>query len=63
MCITSSSQVTLPFSLSCSICDAGLHIESPEQALAEGWIEIEEDSGGLAWNYLGLCPACQEKAM
>jgi hypothetical protein len=59
MCITSSSQVTRPFTLCCIECDAGVHIETPEQALAEGWIDIEEDFGGLSWNYVGVCPECQ----
>jgi len=59
MSITSSSQLTRPFTLSCETCDAGMDIDTPEQALAEGWIEIDEDFDGRSWNYLGLCPECQ----
>jgi hypothetical protein len=59
MYITSSSQVVPPFTLQCVECDAGMDIESPEQAIADGWTEIEEDFDGLSWNYLGRCPEHQ----
>ncbi len=61
MYITSSSQITRPFSLQCVECDAGLDIESPEEAIAAGWTEIEEDFEGISWNYLGCCPEHQEE--
>jgi hypothetical protein len=45
------------FSLICRDCDAGMEIISYDQALSEGWTAIVADPG-LAWNYVGLCPAC-----
>ena len=26
-----------------------------------GWRDIQEDLSGLSWNYLGQCPACNER--
>lgn len=46
------------FSLTCTGCDNGQHIETRAQADLEGWHDIEEDQTGLFWNYLGLCPEC-----
>jgi len=37
----------MPFSLMCSYCDNGSNVLSHEQAEAEGWIDIEDDPGGL----------------
>ncbi len=59
MFITKSSELTRPFSLCCIQCDAGMQIDTPEQALAEGWIKIKEDFDGPSWNYLGCCPDCK----
>jgi hypothetical protein len=45
----------VPFSISCYECD----IDSPEsldQALAEGWTDIQYTPDGLAENFLGFCP-------
>lgn len=61
MRITSSAQVTRAFSLCCFRCDAGMDIKTPEQAIAEGWTDIEEDFDGSSWNYLGSCPECREE--
>lgn len=47
------------FSLTCEQCDAGMDIACYDQALAEGWTNIGYDPGGLAWNYVGLCPDCR----
>lgn len=46
------------FSLICRDCDAGMEIVSYDHALSEGWTAIVADPG-LAWNYVGLCPACR----
>ena len=48
-----------PFSLTCWYCDAGQGIPSEEDALAEGWIEIEPAPQLLQANYLGVCPDCR----
>ena len=48
---------TLPFSLECVECDAGMDIQSAEQALLSGWNDVRADDGP-AWNYLGHCPEC-----
>ena len=48
-----------PFSLVCWYCDAGQGIASEEDALAEGWIEIEPAPQLLQANYLGVCPDCR----
>lgn len=45
------------FSLECFNCDAGMDVDSFEQAIILGWEDIQFDDG-LAWNYLGLCPEC-----
>ena len=60
--ITKLSECRLPFTLCCVSCDAGMEIETPEQAIAEGWTEIEEAEDAPSSNYLGLCPRCQEQA-
>lgn len=59
MPIISSAQVTRVFSLCCTGCDAGGDIETPEQAIAQGWSDIDEDFDGRSWNYLGTCPDCR----
>ncbi len=63
MSITSSHQLRHPFSLTCRHCDAGMDMETPEQATAAGWTEIEDvaDEGFLEANYLGLCPDCKRE--
>ncbi len=49
-----------PFSLVCLECDAGMHIESHAQAIAEGWTDIDYAPDLPMANYLGLCPDCRE---
>lgn len=45
----------VPFSLSCFECDAASP-DSHDEAIAEGWTEIEFTPEGLAENFFGLCP-------
>ena len=49
-----------PFVLLCNKCDAGDGIDSQEQAILKGWIELVEDDG-LSWTWLGRCPKCMTK--
>lgn len=49
--------MTIPFVLSCHECDAGDGIDSQEQAVLHGWIDLVEDDG-LSWTWLGWCPEC-----
>jgi hypothetical protein len=49
------------FSLVCFDCDAGMHIDSREQALNEGWSDIEFAPDLSNANYLGLCPDCRTR--
>ncbi len=51
----------VPFSLVCETCDAGMEIESYEQAVAEGWTGIEYDPDLPQANFVGLCPDCGRK--
>jgi hypothetical protein len=51
----------VPFSLVCSECDAGSHIESYEHATAEGWSNIDYAPSLQMANYIGLCPECREE--
>ncbi|MEZ6129184.1 MAG: hypothetical protein R3C59_10920 [Planctomycetaceae bacterium] len=49
-----------PFlSITCYDCDAGQHIASIEQALIEGWTEIEADEKLRVTSHLGICPECR----
>jgi len=48
------------FSLVCESCDAGDHIETEEQAIAEGWTCIRPAPDLVQANYLGLCPDCRK---
>ncbi len=59
--ITSSDQVKHPFSLTCVMCDAGGDIDTPEQAIEEGWTEIVEATDLAMANYMGLCPICRKE--
>lgn len=47
------------FSLVCETCDAGMEIESYEQAIAEQWTEIEHAPDLPQANFIGLCPECR----
>ncbi len=49
-----------PFVLTCQECDAGDGIECAEQALLLRWEWVLEDSDGLSWNHIGLCPDCAD---
>lgn len=59
--ITSSDQVKYPFSLTCVSCDTGGDIDTPEQAIAEGWTEIVEAIDLPMANYCGWCPECRQE--
>lgn len=48
------------FSLVCQHCDAGEGVDSEEQAIAEGWSEIEPAFALPQANFCGLCPDCRE---
>jgi len=50
----------LEFSLCCFYCDAGMGIDSPLQATAEGWVKLQVDKHGHSHNYCGICPSCAE---
>jgi len=52
-----STQCT-EFSLSCIACDAGADIASRDQAMRDGWRQLQFDPGGLGWTWLGVCPDC-----
>lgn len=45
--------------IACSLCDATA--DDIKAAEAEGWTDIEPDSEGTTWNYLGFCPECRDK--
>ena len=51
----------VPFSLVCCECDAGTHIKSNDQAVAEGWTEIDYAPDLPMANFVGLCPECREQ--
>lgn len=60
MCSRQFHAVDVPFSLVCSECDAGCNIENQEQAVAEGWSNIDYAPSLPMANYIGLCPECRE---
>jgi uncharacterized protein YlaI len=49
------------FTLVCRECDAGMDIESEQEAYAAGWTDIEYSPDLPMANFAGLCPECQEK--
>ena len=51
----------VPFSLVCSECDAGMNIESNDEAIAEGWANIDYAPDLPMANFVGLCPDCGEQ--
>ena len=53
-----SDSAAVPFSLVCSECDAGTNIVSHDQAIAEGWTEIDYAPDLPMANFIGLCPEC-----
>ena len=53
---------TMAFVLECSGCyGAGENYTSKEQAVADGWTDIEDDPEGWTWNQIGLCPECKAR--
>ena len=60
MCARHFHAADVPFSLVCSECDAGSHVENWEQAVAEGWSDIDYAPSLPMANYIGLCPECRE---
>jgi hypothetical protein len=58
---TKKTAIDVPFTLVCTECDAGMDIQSQEQALTEGWTCIDYAPDLPMANYSGLCPHCQEK--
>lgn len=59
---TNDSQAEeLPFSLVCLYCDAGEGIATEEEAIDEGWVEIEPVPQLLQANYLGVCLDCRNR--
>ncbi len=51
----------IPETFACVRCDA----DSPssfEEAVRQGWTEIQADFQGASWNYLGVCPDCKAEA-
>jgi hypothetical protein len=49
------------FTLICCDCDAGDGIETEEQAITEGWSEIEPAFALPQANYCGRCPDCRDR--
>jgi len=48
----------VPFSLTCTECDAGENVDTFQQAKLEGWLELMHTGDlGNAW-FMGLCPQC-----
>jgi len=56
--LTRSSEIRMPFVLTCCGCDAGGNVRTVEEAVLSGWLAIQEDAGGVSWNYSGICPDC-----
>jgi hypothetical protein len=50
----------VPFSLSCTECD-GDSPDNYEDAIRDGWTEIQYSPEGSSENFLGLCPDCRQK--
>ena len=57
---TAGKAPDVPFSLVCERCDAGEHIETEEQAIEEGWVDIWPALDLPQANYCGTCPECQK---
>ena len=56
--VTKRESAEIPETIACAMCD----IDSPESladALQAGWTRLQRDDGS-GWNYLGVCPSCQE---
>lgn len=50
----------VPFSLSCTECDCDSP-ETYEDAVSDGWTQIEYFPEGSSENFLGLCPDCRRQ--
>lgn len=60
MCSQPQHAEEVCFSLVCLHCDAGMNIDSHQQAVAEGWTAIDYAPDLPMANYVGLCPDCRE---
>jgi hypothetical protein len=49
------------FSLVCEHCDAGMEIETYEDAMNLGWSEISYEPDCPMANFIGLCPECRQR--
>lgn len=49
------------FSLVCERCDAGMEIETYEDALNFGWSAIGYEPDCPMANFIGLCPDCRQR--
>lgn len=49
----------VPFSLECWQCDAGNAPDTLEEAISQGWRNIQRDDND-SWNFLGTCPSCED---
>jgi hypothetical protein len=56
-----SNTTGTPFSLVCRECDAGMDIANHDQAVADGWSEIDYAPDLPMANHVGLCPECREQ--
>ena len=61
MCIDPKILAEVPFSLVCETCDAGMEIETYEQALGDGWTDIQFTPDLPQANFVGLCPECSRE--
>lgn len=61
MCCTALPD-DVPFSLTCSECDAGMEVTSHSEAIALGWLDIVFAPDLPMANFLGLCPECRRQA-
>ena len=59
--MTDSLESDVPFTLVCVDCDAGMEITSYDEAIANGWTDIEYAPDLPMSNYLGWCPACRRE--
>lgn len=47
------------FSLCCAHCDAGMEIDTLDQAIRNGWTDIAVALDLLQANFVGICPDCK----
>jgi hypothetical protein len=53
-----ASEANTEWSLCCITCDAGMNEHSAEQALRNGWRDLEWAPDAPTSNFLGQCPEC-----